>query len=108
MWSPTLGGWERRRTLCSLADVAAAGERVSKATLIQTALQDMSVTLRKGTACMMRESLGRVARASGEAFQRGLEVPVAEVVAVDCQSDIGPVCIACCEWGLPACGFFSV
>jgi hypothetical protein len=69
--------------LCRVADVAAAGERVSKATFIEGALQDMSVTLCKGTAWMLRESLGRVARASGDAYQRGLPVPVAEVVAVD-------------------------
>jgi hypothetical protein len=42
----------------------------------------MSVTLCKGLAWMLRESLGRVVRGSCKSFMRGVEVPEAEVVAV--------------------------
>jgi Reverse transcriptase (RNA-dependent DNA polymerase) len=69
--------------LCRVAAVAADGGRVSKAVFIDRALQELSVTLCKGNARVLRESLGRVAQASGVAYLRGLPVPVAEVVGLE-------------------------
>jgi hypothetical protein len=83
-----------------------------KSAVIDSALRDMGVTLCKGVAWMMRESLGRVARGSGNAFMRGVEVPEAEVAAVGGQSDVGPSS-GCCGAGVyslsgpPACCLFS-
>jgi hypothetical protein len=68
--------------LCRIADVATDGG-ASKAAFIESALQEMSVTLCKGNARMLCESLGRVARAIGDAYLRGLPVPVAEVVGLE-------------------------
>jgi hypothetical protein len=60
--------------------VAADCGGVSKATFMESALQEMGVTLARGNGRVLREHLSRVARPSGRAYLRGLPVPVAEVV----------------------------
>jgi hypothetical protein len=72
-----------------VADVAADGGGVSKAACMESALQEMGVTLAKGNGRVLRAHLSRVAQASGRAYLRGLPVPVAEVVDLAGWSGIG-------------------
>jgi hypothetical protein len=66
-----------------VADVAADGGGVSKAAFMESALQEMGVTLAKGNGRVLHVHLSRVAQASGRAYLRGLPVPVAEVVGLE-------------------------
>jgi hypothetical protein len=71
--------------LCRVADVAGDCGGVSKAAFIESALQEMSVTLAKGNGRVLRVHLSWVAQASGRAYLRGLPVPVVgEVIGLEC------------------------
>jgi hypothetical protein len=65
--------------LCRVAD----GGGLSKAVFIESALQELSITVCKGM------HLSQVAQASGRAYLRRLPVPVADVLALERYSDVG-------------------
>jgi hypothetical protein len=67
----------------ALADVAADGG-VSKTAFIESALQDMSLTLCKGTGRVQSAHLSQVVQASGRANLRESPAPVAGVVGLAC------------------------
>jgi hypothetical protein len=72
----SFGRLGRRRTHCCAASPMRRRRRLPGA-FIESALQEMSVTLCKADARVLRSQFSRVYQASGLAYLRGLPVPVA-------------------------------
>jgi hypothetical protein len=100
-------GQPAMKLLHLLGDEAPGPGGVTRASLVNGALQELSVDLCRGNFFAYRASVGMLARSSGTSFRAGMHVPTDECVeqcCVVCACDVLPACpvyvafcARCCE-----------